>query len=257
MSAFAIGFGGLGRSRRSAAALPCGLAYERAGGPLVAVCGLAGGAGTSTLALALARQAARESAAAVLLCETDSSAGGMAAIAGVSSQLSLGELAAAALAGEAVPAPPFAAGPDGLRVIAAAPGHDVGDPEQIRHVLGEARSAHGLVVVDGGVLGSVGSRSALAAATHVLFVMPATAAGLQRAEQLLATELGPRHSVALVAVSPAEKALRARELRGLAERHVDRLVFVPHIAALERCEGGAGQLELALTAVATLLRRPT
>src|SRR5436305_1368767 len=40
----------------------CGLAFERLGGPLVAVCGLAGGAGTTTLALALARQAARESA---------------------------------------------------------------------------------------------------------------------------------------------------------------------------------------------------
>jgi hypothetical protein len=105
------------------------------------------------------------------------------------------------------------------------------------------------------VLGSVGSRSALAAATHVLFVMPATAAGLERAEQLLAAELGPRHSLALVAVSPAAKALRARELRRLAERHVERLVFVPHIAAFGRGEPGAAELELTLAAIATALRR--
>lgn len=254
MSAFAIAFRGLGRSPRSAAAAVCGLAFDRPGGPLVAVCGLAGGAGTSTLALALARQAARESAAAVLLCETDSSAGGMAAIAGASSQLSLGELATAALAGEAVTAPPFAAGPDGLRVIAAAPGHALGDPEQVRHVLREARSAHGLVVVDGGVLGSAGSRPALAVATHALFVMPATAAGLERAEQLLATELGPRHSLALVAMSPAAQPLRARELRRLAERHVERLVLVPHIAALACGERGAAELELTLASIATGLR---
>src|SRR4051794_41494591 len=91
----------------------CGLAFDQPGGPLVAVCGLAGGAGTSTLALALARQAAHESTAPVLLCETDSSAGGLAAVAHASSRLSLGELATSALSGAALTAPPFATGADG------------------------------------------------------------------------------------------------------------------------------------------------
>ena len=45
----------------------CDLAFDRAGGPVVAVCGLAGGVGSSTLALALSRQAALESCAPVLL----------------------------------------------------------------------------------------------------------------------------------------------------------------------------------------------
>ena len=257
MRGFAISSLGSARGRRPAAAAPpCGLAFNRAGGPLVAICGLAGGAGTSTLALALARQAAHESTAPVLLCETDSSAGGLAAIARASSQLSLGELATSALSGAALTAPPFATGADGLRVIAAGPGHAVGDPEQMRQVLREARAAHGLVVVDGGLLGGLGSRAALAAATHALFVMPATTAGLARAEQLLGGALSPRHAVALVAVSPSAQAVRARELRQLAERHVDRLVLVPHIAAVARGEGGAGQLELALAGLATALRRP-
>jgi cellulose biosynthesis protein BcsQ len=254
--AFAVSALRFARLRGSAApALSCGLAYDRPGGPLVAVCGLAGGAGTSTLTLALARQAARESAAPILLCEADSSAGSLAAIAGVSSQLSLGELASSALSGAALTAPPFATYADGLRVIATGPGHAVGDSEQMRQVLDEARAAHGLVVVDGGVLGGVGSRAALAAATHVLFVMPATAPGVARAEQLLEAEVSPRHAVALVAVSPSAEAVRARDLRQLAERHVDRLVLVPHIAAFARGERGAGELELALAAIATALRR--
>ena len=53
------------RSRRATA--DCAAGLRTLGGPLVAVCGLAGGAGTSTLALLLARQAARESTAPVLL----------------------------------------------------------------------------------------------------------------------------------------------------------------------------------------------
>src|SRR4051812_36549590 len=52
-------------ARRSEAAPACGLAFDEPGGPLVAVCGLVGGAGASTLALCLARQAAHESAAPV------------------------------------------------------------------------------------------------------------------------------------------------------------------------------------------------
>lgn len=257
MRGFAISSLGFARAHRPAAAAPpCGLAFNRAGGPLVAVCGLAGGAGTSTLALALARQAARESTADVLLCEADSRAGGLAAAAGVRSQLSLGELAAAALEGGALPTPPFAMRDSGLRVIASGPGSALGQRDQLHSVLEEARAAHGLVVVDGGVLGSAGAWAALAAATHALLVMPATAPGLRRTEQLLASQLAPRHGATLVAVAPAGRALKPRELRQLAERHVDRLVLVPHIAAVARGEEGADQLELALAALATALRRP-
>lgn len=231
-----------------------GLAFDRRGGPLVAVCGLAGGAGTSTLALALGRQAACESAAPALLCEVDSRAGGLAVTARVRSPYSLGQLAAAAFAGQALDRPAFALAPGGLRVIAAGAGSALGDPGQLGAVLEEARAAHGLVVVDAGVLGSAAAQAALEAATHALLVMPATAVGLARAEQLLASGLAPRHAATLVAVAAAERSVKPRELRRLAERHVDRLIFVPHIAAFRRGEGEAGPLALTLTAIATALR---
>ena len=70
----------------------CGLRFSRPGGPLVVICGLHGGAGTSTLAYALAAQAAQESPADVLLCETDAAAGDVAALTGVTSPLSLSEI---------------------------------------------------------------------------------------------------------------------------------------------------------------------
>ena len=61
----------LARQRAASTATLTGLAFDRPGGPVLAICGLAGGAGTTTLAWLLARQAARESAAAVLLCEPE------------------------------------------------------------------------------------------------------------------------------------------------------------------------------------------
>src|SRR3954454_21215271 len=68
-------------ARRSEAAPACGLAFDQPGGPLVAVCGLAGGAGTTTLALALARPAAAESKAPVLITESSGERGSLAVLA--------------------------------------------------------------------------------------------------------------------------------------------------------------------------------
>lgn len=244
------------RARREAAgAAEYGLAFDRPGGPLVGVCGVAGGAGTSTLALALARQAARESRAPVLVCEADSRAGGMAALARIGSTHSLGELAAAALAGAPPRGAPYAELPGGLRMIAAALGAELGDSEQMRQVLAEARTAHGLVIADGGVLGGPGAEAALAGASHALLVMPATAIGITRAERFLGSPLAPRHSATLVAVARSTPAVRPRELRSLAERYVDHLVFVPHVAALERGEPPGSHLDVVLASLATVLRR--
>ncbi|MGH2944285.1 MAG: hypothetical protein ACRDLN_16085, partial [Solirubrobacteraceae bacterium] len=72
----------------------CGLRFSRPGGPVLVICGLHGGAGTTTLAYAVAAQAAHESPATVLICETDAAAGDVAALAGVTSPYSLSELAA-------------------------------------------------------------------------------------------------------------------------------------------------------------------
>ena len=71
----------LARRRRA-----IGLAFDELGGPLVAVCGLAGGAGTTTLALLLAHQAAVASAAPILLTEADPLRPGLAALSGAATR---------------------------------------------------------------------------------------------------------------------------------------------------------------------------
>ena len=70
-----------------------GLRFDELGGPLVAVCGLVGGSGASTLAYALARQAARESPVPVLLTEADARRAGLAVLAGQTTRLGLSDLA--------------------------------------------------------------------------------------------------------------------------------------------------------------------
>ena len=77
------------RSRSTARAL----AFHRTGGPLVAACGLAGGAGTTTLALLLARHVAAESSVPVLLTELAADRGGLAAATGRAGPASLAALA--------------------------------------------------------------------------------------------------------------------------------------------------------------------
>src|SRR3954470_18858403 len=60
--------------------------------PLLAVCGVCGGAGASTLSYLIARFAVRERGGHVLVCDSGSS-GGLAACAGVQSPRSLSEAA--------------------------------------------------------------------------------------------------------------------------------------------------------------------
>src|SRR3954453_18174708 len=123
---------------------PVGLAFDRPGGPLVAVCGLVPGAGTSTLAYALADRAARASAAPVLACEADPTAGGLAALADGATAHSLSDLALRLAAGDP-PSAPFATLPSGLRLIAATPRRDALPGVAALPVLRDARAAHGLV----------------------------------------------------------------------------------------------------------------
>ena len=107
-------------ARRSEAAVACGLAFDEPGGPLIAVCGLVGGAGASTLALCLARQAAHESAAPVLLTELAASSAGLAVLAGQASALSLGGLAQQVADGQ-TPARAFVELEPRLRLLASPP----------------------------------------------------------------------------------------------------------------------------------------
>src|SRR4051812_42128333 len=143
--------------------------------PLLAVCGLCGGAGASTLSYLLARYAVRELDGHVLVCDSGTS-GGLAACAGIQSPRSLTEAADELTRGlpraGGLYAVDTSAGDDGreLRVIATGPRFDDGvNPGGVRPLLSLARqgSGHALVVVDCGTLQQAADRLALRAASHI------------------------------------------------------------------------------------------
>jgi hypothetical protein len=237
----------------------CGLAFDQLGGPLIAVCGLAGGAGTSTLALVLARQAAAESAAPVLLAEADPLRAGLAALAGRATPRPLVALAQQA-DDDVVPTDTFVELTPGLRLIAATPqpGTPVG-PDALSALLDEARDAHGLVIVDCGTHWTAAS-PVLSQATHIIWTLPATPVGLTRGQAQFAADVTPtpgrwREVLAATATTP-RPLVSVRALRKVARQRCDRLVLIPHSAALARGEQGASDAtSRALTGLAATLRR--
>lgn len=209
----------------------CGLSFERAPGPVVLVCGLHGGAGTSTLAYALAAQAARESPHPVLLCESEAAAGDVATLTAVTSDYSLSELAAERDAGRRPKG--FIARHEQLRVIAGVPGPaPIVADGAITGVVAAARARHALTVIDAGTLRAPGTRELLQLATHVIWVTTAQPGAAQRNRTLLASPLVPalpaRQLLAVRAGRRGRGPLgsHGRELRRLADDHCDRLVFI-------------------------------
>lgn len=207
-----------------------GYSFDRAGGPLLAVCGLVGGAGTTTIALSIARHAARSSSMPILLAESSPERAGVAPLAGGASPICLRALAAARASGSA-PERVFVVVDDGLRLIATTPQRrpEVGDADLLA-LLFEARSVHGLVVIDCGVI-STDEAPVLQAATHIVWALPRAVAATRRAAALLsgpaAPPLGSAHElVAVSATRPAHRP-RLRELRALAAARCERLVLIP------------------------------
>jgi MinD-like ATPase involved in chromosome partitioning or flagellar assembly len=239
-----------------------GLRFDELGGPLVAVCGLVGGSGASTLAFALARQAARESAAPVLLTESDTHRGGLAVVAGQSTVLGLRDLAQQVADGQ-TPREPFLELEHGLRLIAAAPRQGTKpEPAQLDALLRDARSAHGLVVVDCGVAWAA-ARPVLDASTHVIWTVTASRAAVTHARMLMASDALPtpgRSREVLVAVAVDRRTgVSVRALRRLADLRCERLVLAPHADALARGEPTDASMALGrtLTGVGRVLgRRP-
>ena len=241
-------------------ATSCGLAFEKPGGPLVAVCALVGGSGASTLAFALARQAARESSAPVLLAESDARRAGLALLAGQASPLCLPRLARDVADGRA-PERPFIELDLGLRMIASAP-HPVASPNgaDVRALLRDARAAHGLVIVDCGTAWAA-ARPVLEEATHIVWTVAAERAAVARAQVLFASGALPqqgRWREVLVALQ-LERGRRAsvRALRRLASQRCERLVLAAHSDALTEGELPAADTRLSrtLTGLAHTLRR--
>jgi MinD-like ATPase involved in chromosome partitioning or flagellar assembly len=237
----------------------CGLNFDQPGGPVVAVCGLAGGVGTSTFALALARQAARESSAAVLLVETDSHRPGLSVLAGHETPHSLSALARAVADGSQ-PTDTFLEFASGLRLIASGPRREESAPtDAIRALLDQARDAHGLVVIDCGVDWAV-DHAAVVEATHIVWVVAGTAPGLATAIAVFDGDIAPpasqRHEVLIARAVPAQPATTARRLRRLARRRCTRLVLAAHDPNLAAGDGQPSEGTLrALAAIAPTLRR--
>lgn len=229
-------------------------------GILVAVFGVCGGAGASTLAYLTARSAARIDGDRVLVCDMGGLAGGLAECAGVESAVSLPSLAATVSEGEAPAEGLFAHGGDGLRVVARGPRFEQPlDCAGVVRVLHDAREAHDLTVVDCGIPGGDCEEVVLAASTHLLWVLPATPGGVRRAGRLLG--LFPRDPARreLVVAHDHGVGTRARtdELAALASARAAPLVLLPYVPDLGE-QGPEAGLEAAapsLDAIRAVLRR--
>lgn len=250
--------GGLARPVATGAGeLAVGLAVDRPGGPLVAVCATAGGAGASTLALLLAAQAARESRAPVLACDTGGPTAGLARLAGVESRHTLAELGEEVKAGARDMGGVFAAGPHGLHVVAGGPRfRNPGSTNGLEAVLEQARAAHGLTVVDCGTLQRAADQVAFELATHRLWVVPAHSDGVRSAARAL--EQIRRGEVPEAIVARAHRGARPAlgALRRLAEARGGPLVLLPAISGEDpTCEAALARSQGALAALAGWLRR--
>ena len=251
----------LPRTSRSDGTPVCGLAFNELGGPLVALCGLTGGAGTSTLALLLARQAAAESSVPVLLAEADPLRPGLAALAGRATPRPLIALAHE-LGNGRVPSETFLELAPRLRLIAAAPQPCAPPrPDALRALLGEARDAHGLTLIDCGTHWTAGD-PVLAAATHIVWTVAATPTGLARARAHLTAGVAPpegrgREMLAAAAIVP-RPLVPVRALRQVARRRCERLVLIAHDERIARGAHRASETtNRALAGLARTLRRPS
>ena len=192
--------------------------------------GLSGGAGTSTLAYLIAATAAVQSTAPVLVADAGGPTGGLAAYAGVRAPRTLAAISERLAAGEPLTGRLWAEGEHRLRVLANQPEFTVqGDREQIRRVLTDARAVHGLTVVDVGTLASASEQAALALATHVVWVLPASMNGVLRAGGVLGRVAAL--SVPEVVVARAEPTVRRAPIAvaDLADERHAPLVMMPEV----------------------------
>jgi hypothetical protein len=208
--------------------------------PLLAVCGVCGGAGASTLSYLLARFAVTCESGHVLICDTGGPAASLAAIARTESTWSLPELSDRLARELPLTSDVFAiddrAGAPGseLRVIATLPRLGVpGDPAALQAILEMARSdgIHALTVVDCGTLQRAADRIALRNASHVAWVLPATAHGVRRGRLLLAA-IGPlpgQRELLIARREPRTLTPRRRAVKALARQRNAPLILLPEL----------------------------
>jgi Flp pilus assembly CpaE family ATPase len=227
-------------------------------GALVAVCGLAGGAGTSSLAYLLASDAARRERHHVLALDAGGPLASLAVLAGAEAPRSLSS-ASDAVANDALSGKLFANAERHLRLIARAPAREPEpDLPAVERILRDAREAHPLTVCDCGTLQREVERHIARLASHVLWVCPATSAGVRRAEAMPdGSGLHPNGEEILIArsVASAERPPK-RALMRLAEHHGMALVLVPELPDPYRDpEAARSAAQVALAAIHGELER--
>jgi MinD-like ATPase involved in chromosome partitioning or flagellar assembly len=221
-------------------------------GVLLAVCGLCGGAGTSTLAYLIGLFAAREHPGSVLVCDTGGPSGGLAAYAEVAAPRSLLELAELPSAG--LPTGCYATTADGLQVLATAPRFTPAcRREGVERVLDQMRAVHALTVVDCGTLTREADQLVLARASHVAWVLPATVSGVRRAGAVLEAidRVGGRELV-IARRDTRDRQARLAEVKALASSRSDTLILVPYLPDLAKAPPAVA-LELAQVPLQAIL----
>ncbi|HTX09792.1 MAG TPA: hypothetical protein VMA77_17935 [Solirubrobacteraceae bacterium] len=249
-------------SRRPAAPPPCSdgartthpSAAAAHRGPLLAVCGLCGGAGASTLAYLTAVAQARRGTGAVLVADTGGPTAGISHYAGVQAPRSLAE--AAEQVQTSLPTGQLIATTcDGLRVLATAPTLSATcSREGVELLLEHARERYTLTVIDCGTLARDADQIALANATHVAWVLPATAGAVNRGRQLL-NVIAPHRSGRELLVAhhdPREPKTALRELRDLARDRHAPLILLPSVPEVARGDAAAA-LETAQVTLEAIL----
>jgi Flp pilus assembly CpaE family ATPase len=236
-----------------------GLSFDTADGPLVAICGLCGGAGASTLAYTLAAAAAQRSTQPVFACETSGITGGLALYARAQPGLSLTEAANQVAAGTP-PSGLVVSSPERVRILGSRPAlAERCDPDGAERILSEARAAAGLVVLDCGTAEHEVDRAALSASSHVLWVIPATRSGIARGEHALRrlAEFAHGEQALVARLERNEHATAVSQLADLAARWDLELILFPHVEDVAQAlvEEAIDEAQVALEAIAAVLRR--
>jgi Flp pilus assembly CpaE family ATPase len=237
-----------------------GLGFSSRGGPLVAVAGMCGGAGATTLAYLAAAAAAIESTGPVLLADLGGPSAGIATYARVQSAQSFTSLAGSLGRGEPPHGSPAVTGEYGLQVLATGPELDQPVPDgSAAQLLDQAAAAHALTVLDCGGLTRAVERVGLELATHVVWVLPATTAGVRRAAALLGTmgKYAPAREIVVARHDQGNGRPPITALAALADARHAPLVLVPHLDDLVEAstEVVLEQAALALQALGGVLHR--
>ena len=116
-------------------------------------------------------------------------------------------------------------------------------------------AAHRLTVVDCAAPGAAVDRLARALATHTIRVLPASPAGLRRAEPVLHAAPAPTGRELIVARRDSGRPAPVRALRGRRPSRRPARADAPAIADLEDPPAALAAADLTLQAIATFLAR--